>query len=251
MLLAAQPRTAQTALRLGVERAPADTGFVRRLPRAFAAETGLALDPVAGPCGALLDSLQHGEIDAALTQAADREQVLHDAGLPHDCRAVAASDSVIIGPSDRGRDPAAVAGLRDAGDAFAKIARSGAGFLSLADGSGTHLAEQGLWRAAAVAPTPPWYRPIDLKDGALVAQARAQAAYTLIDLASWLAGAPASRAAALHALIEGDPRLATDFHVQRSFRVNPPAGKLFVQWIAGPQGRRVVARTPGLRPPRA
>ena len=30
-------------------------------------------------------------------------------------------------------------------------------FLSAGDGSGTHVAEQALWRAAAIAPAAPWY----------------------------------------------------------------------------------------------
>ena len=45
----------------------------------------------------------------------------------------------------------------------------------------------------------------------------------------------------LAVLVAGDPALVESVHVMRAFRVNHPAGKLFVAWIAGAKGRRVVA----------
>jgi tungstate transport system substrate-binding protein len=78
----------------------------------------------------------------------------------------------------------------------------------------------------------------------LAAQARAQNAYALVERAVWWAqgGAP------LAVLVEGDARMAESIHVMRSFRVNHPAGKMFVAWIAGPRGRHVVAAQRGYRP---
>ena len=37
--------------------------------------------------------------------------------------------------------------------------------------------------------------------------------------------------------------------VMRAFRVNHPAAKIFVAWIAGPKGRHIVAGQRGYRPP--
>ena len=48
-------------------------------------------------------------------------------------------------------------------------------------------------------------------------------------------------------LVDGDEKLSMPVHVMRSFRVNHPAGKLFVKWIAGGRGRRVVAGHRGYR----
>jgi tungstate transport system substrate-binding protein len=245
----AQQRRPASPLRLGVERLIADIGLAASLRRAFAAETGLAVAPVAGASSALLEVLERGELDAALTHAPAVEAKLEAQGLVHDRRLVARSDFVLVGPLERGKDPAGIAGLRDAAAALARIAQSGAPFLTLGDGSGTHLAEQALWRAAGVAPLAPWYQATDSQSGSTLMQARARRAYTLVDRASWLA-APVGKGALHGLLVEGDPRLVTEFHVQRSFRINHPAGKLFVAWLAGAQGRRVVARTRGLHAPR-
>lgn len=247
--VAAQPRRAAggTPLRVGFERLLVDCGAAGALRRAFAADTGLAFDIVAGASSALLDALERGELDAAATHAPDAEARLERAGLIHDGRPLASTDFLVVGPLQRGRDPAGVAGSGDAAAALARIAQAGAPFLTRGDGSGTHLAEQALWRAAGVAPAAPWYRPA-AEGAGLIAQARAAGAYALTDRASWFAAAPAQRAG-LGVVVDGDPRLATQLHTHRSFRAHHPAGKLFSGWIAGPLGRRVVARTAGLRAP--
>jgi tungstate transport system substrate-binding protein len=253
---AQQRRPTGSPLRLGVERLIADTGLADVMRRAFAGDTGLAVTTTAGASSALLESLERGELDAALTHAPSLESRLEAQGLVHDRRVVARSDFVLVGPAQRGKDPAGIAGGHDAAAALASIAAAGQPFLTLADGSGTHLAEQSIWRAAGVAPVPPWYRSVDPKAGGLLAQARAQQAYTLSDRASWLSlgatgstRAGATTASPLQVLVQGDPRLLTEFHVQRPFRFNHPAAKLFVAWLAGPQGRRAVARVRGFQAP--
>ena len=117
-------------------------------------------------------------------------------------------------------------------------------FLSAGDGSGTHAAEQALWRLAKIAPAVPWYAAADAKTG-LIAQARTRGAYALVERGAWLAqgGAP------LAVLVEGDPRMQAPVHVMRSFRINHPAGKIFAAWITGPKGRKVVAGVRGYRAP--
>ncbi len=256
---AQQRRPGGTPLRLGAERVLVDVGLTTTLRRAFAGETGLAVNVEPGTSSALLEALERGEIDAALTHAPAVETKLEKQGLVHDRRAVARSDFVIVGPLERGKDPAAVAGGRDAVAALSSIAQAGSPFFSYADGSGTHLAEQALWRSAGVAPTAPWYRPIDPRAGSALAQAHTQRAYVLVDRATWLSFAAtlkpppkaARNTASYGVLVQGDPQLITDFHVLRSFRVNHPAGKLFVAWLTGPLGRRVVSGARGFdAPPR-
>lgn len=248
---AQQRRPGAAPLRVGFERTLIAVGMAAAVRHGFAADTGLQAMPVAGASSELLEALERGELDVAITHAPAVEVRLESQGLVHDRRAIAHTEFVIVGPIERGKDPAGVAGASDAALALARIAQSGLPFLSLGDGSGTHLAEQALWRAASVAPAAPWYRNLDTAAGALLGQARALGAYTLIDRASWLAlGEGARKRSAspvLAVLVEGDARLATAFHVQRSFRINHPAGKLFVAWLAGRAGRRAVARVRGLR----
>ncbi len=240
----AQPRrSAGDPLRLGVDRALIDSGLAPALLRAFGVDTGIAVKTVAGPALPLLDALERGELDAALTNAPAAETRLVQQGFAHDRQPVAGGEFVLVGPAARGRqkDPAGIAGATDAAAAFAQIQRAAlalpgaVGFVSAGDGSGLHVAEQALWRRAGIAPAPPWYTAAPA-DGGVIAAARARGAYALVERGAWgtRGGAP------LAVLVEGDPLLAEPVHVMRAFRSSHPAGKLFVAWIAGPRGRRVV-----------
>jgi tungstate transport system substrate-binding protein len=249
---AQQRRSLSDPLRLGVDHALFDSGLAPALQRAFGRDTGVVVQLVRGSALPLLDALERGEFDAALTNAPDAELRLDKEGLVHDRRAVAVGDFVIVGPAPRGKvkDPAVIAGGHDATQALIELSNAALAlpgavtFLSAGDGSGTHAAEQALWRLAKIAPAVPWYAAADAKTG-LIAQARTRGAYALVERGAWLAqgGAP------LAVLVEGDPRMQAPVHVMRSFRINHPAGKIFAAWITGPKGRKVVAGVRGYRAP--
>ena len=249
---AQQRRAHADPLRLGVDTALADSGLARALQQAFERDTGLAVLLVPKPALALLGALERGEVDVGLCNAPDAETKLEQQGLVHDRRPVARADFVIVGPGVRGKagDPARISGVRDAAQALqrlrdAALAAPGAiTFLSANDGSGAHAAEQALWRAAKVAPGAPWFVAAEPGDGP-IRQVRARNAYALVERGAWGAQGGAPRAV----LVEGDPALAEHVHVMRSFRVSHPAGKLFVAWVAGPKGHRVVAAVRGYRAP--
>jgi tungstate transport system substrate-binding protein len=236
-------------LRLGADRALIESGLARSLQYAFGADTGIAVKLVSGPALAVLEAVKEGEIDAALTNAPDAEASLDKQGLVHDRRAIAAGEFVIVGPAPRRRGKAPPAG-RSGVDALAHIqelasaAAEGLIFLSAGDGSGTHLVEQELWRAAHIDPAAPWYATADPKAG-FAAQVRARGAYAVVERGAWMAqgGAP------LAIVVEGDPMLAESVHAMRSFRATHPAGKIFVAWIAGGRGRAIVAAQRGYRAP--
>jgi len=244
---AQQRRSLADPMRLGVDTALFDSGLARALQQGFGRDTGIAIKLVGAPALPLLEGLDRGEFDAALTNAPEAEAKLEKEGLAHDRHAIARGEFVLVGPAPRGKakDPAAIAGLKNVAEALIQI-RSAAlampgtvTFLSPGDGSGTHAIEQALWRSAKLGPTSPWYLSADaLKPSTpLIAQARARSAYALVERGAWAVqgGAP------LAVLVDGDPALLEAVHVMRAFRINHPAGKIFVAWIAGPKGRRVVA----------
>jgi tungstate transport system substrate-binding protein len=251
---AQQRRSLSDPLRLGVDPALFDSGLAAALQRSFGRDTGIAVQLVRSPALPTLEALDRGELDAALTNAPDAEVRLETQGLAHDRRPIANGEFVIVGPAPRGKtmDPAGIAGGRSASESFSRLrdaALAAPGtvvFLSAADGSGTHVVEQALWRKARIAPAPPWHASAD-PGSALLAQARARGAYALVERGTWIAhgGAP------LALLVAGDPQLSEVVHVMRAFRINHPAGKIFVAWIAGPKGRRVVAGQRTYRPPGA
>ncbi len=241
---AAQRKSLADPMRLGVEQALMDSGLARQFQRAFGRDTGVAVQLVAGFSAGLLEALERGELDATMTNAPQLERQLEKQGLAHDRQMVAAGDFVLVGPlAGVGRkavDPAGIAKERDVVMALAKLARAQARFIAPVEGSGAHLESLALWREAKVAPSAPWY----VQGGRnALEQAAAEGAYTLVERGVW-AGRGRKP---LAVLVEGDPRLATQVHVMRSFRVNHPAGKLFTKWVSGGQGRRVAAQVKGWR----
>lgn len=250
LALAQQRASLVDPMRLGADTALVESGLAAALQTAFGRDTGVAVKLQAGPSLPLLEALERGELDAALTNAPEAETKLESQGLVHDRRRVAEGALVLIGPAPKKKqpDPAGIAKMNDAAAALAQLRdaaldQPSISFLSAGDGSGTHAAEQALWRAAKVAPAAPWYAKAAA--GGLAAQARQQGAYALVERGVWASrgGAP------LAVLVEGDPRMVLPVHVMRSFRVNHPAGKLFVAWITGPKGRAVVAAQRGYRLP--
>jgi len=253
LALAQQRRSLKDPMRLGADQALVDSGLATALLKGFGRDTGIAVQLVAGSALPLLDTLERGELDAALTNAPEAEQRLEKEGLLHDRRPVAESALLLVGPAPQRKtpDPAGVARLTDIAQALVQVrdaalaaAPGGVVFLSAGGGSGTHAAEQALWRAAQVAPAAPWYLTA-APTPALALQARRRGAYALVERGAWLAQAGAP----LAVLVEGDPRMSLPVHVMRAFRVNHPAAKLFSAWITGPKGRRVVAALRGYRVP--
>jgi tungstate transport system substrate-binding protein len=247
--LAQKPSERGGPLRLGVDRALEESGLAERLRHAFGADTGIAVLLVPGPALAVLDAVRDGETDAALVNAPTAEVALEKQGLVHDRRNVASGEFVVVGPM-----PAAVRGRvpppgRSAVEAFERIRDQAAAdaeslvFLSPGDGSGVHVVEQALWRAARIEPVAPWYAVAE-PGRSFCEQVRSRGAYALVERGAWNAhgGRP------LGVLVEGDPLLVESVHAMRSFRAAHPAGKIFVAWIAGGHGRAVVARAAGYRP---
>jgi len=237
---AQQRRSLADPLRLATDDALADSGLADQLLRAFGHDTGVAVQLLRGPASSVLAALERGEHDAALTNAPAAELALDKQGLVHDRQVVVTSDFILVGPTALAKPLAAG---HDMALAATRLAQAQAPFLSRADGSGTHLAELALWSAAKLAPAAPWYQQA-AAGGTLLDQARRQQACTVVERGVWLAQAGAK---GYGVLAEGDPRMAVEVHVMRSFRAPHPAGKLFVGWLAGPKGRQLAAAHRGYR----
>ncbi len=263
----AQPRGAP--LRFGADRSLVASGLARALQLAFAADTGIDVKLVAQPSLSLLDAARDGEVDVALANAPAAEEALARQTLVHDRRLIATGEFVLVGAREpspaRGRRPVPAAPAAPAVDpllvlnrlyqvgqsadaAASQVASAGAPapvlaprpFLTPGDGSGAHFVEHALWRSAQLEPRPPWYRIADPARGSVVAQARALGATTLLDRGEWLAGGGAPLDVLAVVGVE-------TVHAMRSFRASHPAGRMFITWISGRQGRAVVGRQRGYR----
>lgn len=242
-------RSGGARLRVGADVALVESGLAPALIRAFGRETGIGVDLIAAAASPLLEALALGELDVAFGNAPASEVNLEAQGLVHDRRAIARGDFVLVGPGWPGDRPATGSAPVGVPDLLGRVrdaaAREPQGlvFLSAADGSGTHLAEQAAWRLARIGPEAPWYRQAEQALG-LIAEARARKAFALVERGAWLArgGTP------LSLLAEDRQALGEGVHVMRSFRSPHPAARLFVAWAGGTRGRRVAGAVPGYRP---
>ena len=255
-------RDPRAPLRLGVEATLAAGGLAGRWQAAARRDLGLVMELRPGPSLSLLRELEAGAIDVAITQAPQQESELERHGLIHDRRAVAASRALLVGPP---KDPAGIRSLGSAADAVLRIAQEGAlsqwavqtgqpggtGYVSHGEPSGLQALETRLFQPLGPRAQGAWRRTAAAAGPAEVLKRAAQwpvgGGYALVEQVVWARAGKLP----LKAWIDGDPQLATIYSVARSFRVNHPAGKLFVAWLAGPMGRKVVSGTPGWRLPAA
>jgi tungstate transport system substrate-binding protein len=127
-------------------------------------------------------------------------------GYGIDRRPLMHNEFVLVGPPD---DPAAVRGS-GAVEAFRRIARAGARFVSRGDRSGTHVKESDLWSASGAQPSPAWYRESGQGMASTLLIADQLRAYTLTDIGTLLGHkAPLD----LPILVEGDSVLRNPYHV--------------------------------------
>jgi tungstate transport system substrate-binding protein len=217
-----------------------DTGLLDVLVPAFEQASGYRVKVIAVGTGAALAMGTRGDADVLLVHAPEAEAAYMASGRGRSRAAVMHNAFIVVGPAG---DPAHVRGDASAGDAFAKIARSGAPFVSRADDSGTDKKEHALWKAAGIEPSASAY----VKTGSGMADtlhiAAQKRAYALTDDGTYLAQRPTLD---LVALVEGAPDLANPYHVIvvepiAGHLANPAGGEAFARYVVSESGQRLIA----------
>ncbi|HLH94439.1 MAG TPA: substrate-binding domain-containing protein [Xanthobacteraceae bacterium] len=191
-----------------------DSGLFGHILPIFRAASGIAVHVVAVGTGQALAIGERGDADALLVHDRPGEDKFVADGYGIDRRDVMYNDFVIVGPKS---DPAGIRGLKDARQAFTRIASARAAFASRGDDSGTNRMELRLWKSANTAPDKAggWYRDLGQGMGPTLNIAAGMDAYTLTDRATW---ANFKNRQNLEILTEGDPAL---FNPYGSILVNP------------------------------
>ena len=208
----------------------------------FRQAVGFDVRVVAVGTGQALAIGMRGDADALLVHDRVGEDKFVAEGHGVDRRDVMFNDFVLVGPRS---DPAHIRGLRDAREAFRRIAASGAPFASRGDDSGTNRMELRFWKMLAIDLTahPAWYRELGQGMGPTLNTAAGLGAYTLTDRATW---ANFRNRQELEILTEGDRAL---FNPYGSILVNPAKGshikaadaKIWHEWLTGPAGRAAIS----------
>ena len=219
------------------------SGLFKYLLPIFEKKTGIGVRVVAVGTGQALDIGRRGDADVVFVHAKPLEEKFLAEGQGVKRFDVMYNDFVLIGPKS---DPAKVAGMKDAAQAFRMIKAAQAPFVSRADKSGTYFAELELWKLAGIdiaKDKGSWYRETGQGMGPALNTAAAMNAYILADRGTWLSF---KNRADLDIVVQGDSRLFNQYGVML---VNPKLhpnvkvaeGQTFVDWVISPEGQRAIA----------
>lgn len=218
------------------------SGLFAHLLPAFRRDSGIEVRVVALGTGQAIDMARRGDADVLLVhdKASELKFVAEGYGLARSDAMY--NDFMLVGPR---ADPARTAGS-DIAHALARIAETGAPFLSRGDRSGTHAAELRYWKEAGIeAPAARFagYKACGCGMGPALNMAATTDAYLLTDRATWLAF---RNRAELAVLVEGDKRLFNQYGVivvdpKRHPHVKLAQAQAFADWLTGARGQAEIA----------
>jgi tungstate transport system substrate-binding protein len=232
--------SAQGDLLLATTTSTQDTGLLDVLLPRFQALTGIRVKTLAVGSGQALALGRKGEADVLLVHSPEAEKAFVAEGAVLRRRLVMHNDFVLVGPDS---DPAGLRGSRGAVEAFRRLAKGVAPFVSRGDQSGTHAQERRLWAAAGVDPAGrPWYLETGTGMGQTLSVASERRGCALTDRGTFLA---MRKVLALAVLVEGDPALANVYHVieldpRRFPKIHAAAAKAFADFLVSPGAQECI-----------
>ena len=219
-----------------------DSGLFKAILPKFTQKTGIEVRVVAKGTGQAIDLAKRGDADVLFVHHKASEEKFVAEGFSTERKPVMYNDFVIVGPK---ADPARAKGSKDVAAALKAIASAKAPFVSRGDDSGTHKAEQALWKTAGVDPAAGdgWYRSIGQGMGATLNTAAAVGGYALADRGTWLSF---KNPGDLEILVEGDKRLFNQYGVMlvnpaKFQHVKAADGQAFVDWLVSGEGQKAIA----------
>jgi tungstate transport system substrate-binding protein len=216
-----------------------DSGLLEVLVEAYHEHQGrFRVSTTALGSGAALEIGRRGDADLLITHDPAGEARLLDQGHAAEQGPLMRNAFIVVGPPD---DPARIAGSRDLAEAFDRIAREGATFISRADDSGTHHRELELWRRAGrgeAAERTASYVETGSGMAETLRVADQRGGYTLTDRGTFRHLAPGLN---LEALAAADPPEENVYRFTLPTRPPNPAGaRDLLTWLRGP-GQAVIA----------
>ncbi len=177
---------APAIVRLATTTSTADSGLLDVILPAFEQQYNARVEVIAVGTGQALKLGENGDADVVLVHARSHEDAFVAKGLGINRRNVMYNDFVLVGPVT---DPAGIAGMPLAAEAFQTIADTAATFASRGDDSGTHSKELTIWHSIGITPTAElnWYQSLGQGMGETLITANEQLAYTLADRGTYLA----------------------------------------------------------------
>ncbi|MBN2321466.1 MAG: tungsten ABC transporter substrate-binding protein [Acidobacteria bacterium] len=221
---------------------PYELGLVDELAKAFRAEYGGVVRCVKTPTGPGLDLGRHGLAHITMGHEKEATEKFVQEGYAAKRVELMHNYTVVVGP---GKDPAGIAGLNDLSEVHRKIFLAGSSYLSRGDRGGMHMLELKIWKELDLNPRgQSWYKESGtfMLDSLLNADKTGR--YHMLDSSTW--AIHKSKVKNLELFVTGPPNryemclVNPDKHPHLNY--NYDLAKLFYDFVAGPEGQRIIAR---------
>jgi tungstate transport system substrate-binding protein len=217
------------------------SGLFKHLLPLFTRATGIEVRVVAVGTGQALDAGRRGDADVLFVHDTAAEEKFVAEGYALKRSAVMYNDFVLVGPA---ADPARVKGNNIA-LGLQRLSSTATPFISRGDKSGTHAAEQRLWKNAGIdlaAAKPEGYKECGCGMGPALNMASSTNGYTLTDRGTWLSF---KNRGDLVVLVEGDNRLFNQYGVMvvnpaKHPHVKQAQAQAFADWVVSAAGQEAI-----------
>ena len=217
---------------------PGELGLLKLLGETFSAKQQASLKWVKAGTGQSLKLLREQQVDMVMVHAPGGEEKAIAEGWATQRTLIGSNEFYIVGPAN---DPAGIAAAGNGAEAYRRIARSGARFVSRGDNSGTHQKEMQIWAAAGIKPEGTWYIVTREFMTASLKRADAEGAYFMTDSSTWVA--ERSNAPGLRILMRGDKALVNTYHALAAAEGATPGRETalrFIRFVASEEGQRII-----------
>jgi tungstate transport system substrate-binding protein len=227
-----------------------DTGLWNAIETYYENKTGIDLRITSQGTGIAIQIATRGDCDLLAVHDPTQEKAFIDKSLGLNQRCFAYNYFMIVGPSS---DPAGIVNLTPEA-AFKKIqtlgmnSTPGVFFASRGDSSGTHSAEQRIWKAAGfnytrdIVNSGPWYLSVGKGMGETLVLAGQTGAYTLTDEGTFLAFK--SQLNLVPIITKGNILLNRYSAIAVNQSVNPNVNLVqadrFINWLISDEGKQFV-----------
>jgi len=186
---------------------PGELGLLKELADVFNEKHDTTMCWVKAGSGKSLRLLKKKQVDVVMVHAPAIEKQAIKEGWAINRTLIGSNEFYIVGPQN---DPAQISSAISAADAYAKIAKAKARFLSRGDNSGTNKKELSIWKTTGISPSGDWY--IITKDFMMATLKKANKinGYFMTDSSTWVAGKKELNN--IKVLFKGDPYLINTYH---------------------------------------
>jgi tungstate transport system substrate-binding protein len=217
---------------------PGELGLLKELAASFNKKHNTTLCWKKAGSGASLKLLQTKKADLIMVHAPAAEKKAVQERWAIKRTLIGSNEFYIVGPKN---DPAQIAKAKSASDAYARIAKAQAPFLSRGDNSGTHKKEMAIWGKVGTKPSGQWY--IITKEFMLATLKKANQikGYFMTDSSTWVVGK--KELSNLSVLFRGDRFLINVYHAlcqPEGATQGQKFASLFVDFVGSEEGQKII-----------